>query len=428
LRTTTADAAAPTRYLELVRQNANFRFLWFGQIVSLLGDWFNLIASASLVALLTNSGLAVGTLFTVRMLAPFVISPLAGVAADRYNRKHLLILADLARAVTVFGFLLVRDASQIWLLYALTALQLGLSAFFFPARNAILPDIVPPPSVGTANAISSVTWSVMLAMGAAAGGIVSGTWGIYPAFVIDGLTFLVSALLIAQVRFNAPARDAASSTVRAALLQYRDGLHYFRRHLDILIVTLHKAALAVCFGSTLQVIQVTIATKVFVLGKEGGISMGLLFGTLGVGTGIGPLVARHFIGDRNRLLRVAIALGYLSGALGLAVMAPLMSFPLVLAGTLICGAGNGLIWVFSTQLLLQQIPATIRGRVFATEMAFFTLMAATGPAVVGSFLQTPLEISSVVGWMAAITLLPAILWTLWLLFGRTDPNVQEADE
>ena len=71
----------------LASANANFRYLWLGQIISLLGDWFNLIASAALIAQLTESGLAVGTLFVVRMLAPVLISPLAGVAADRYNRK-----------------------------------------------------------------------------------------------------------------------------------------------------------------------------------------------------------------------------------------------------------------------------------------------------------------------------------------------------
>ena len=74
-------------YLQLMRQNPNFRWLWGGQVVSLLGDWFNLIASAILIAELTGSGLAVGVLFTIRMLAPFAVAPIAGICADRYNRK-----------------------------------------------------------------------------------------------------------------------------------------------------------------------------------------------------------------------------------------------------------------------------------------------------------------------------------------------------
>ena len=111
------SAAAPastglSSYISLIRRNRNYRYLWFGQIVSLLGDWFNLIASAALISALTQSGLAIGGLFVVRFLAPFVVSPVAGVFADRYNRKHLLIAADLGRAIVMMGFLLVREPSQ----------------------------------------------------------------------------------------------------------------------------------------------------------------------------------------------------------------------------------------------------------------------------------------------------------------------------
>jgi MFS family permease len=151
--------------MAILRDNPNFRMLWSGEVVSLFGDWFNLIASAALISHLTQSGLAVGGLFVVRMLAPFLVSPVAGVAADLFNRKHLLVLADLARATIVLGFLFVREPQHVWMLYALTAVQLGLSGFFFPARNALLPDIVNRRELGGANALSSATWSVMLALG-----------------------------------------------------------------------------------------------------------------------------------------------------------------------------------------------------------------------------------------------------------------------
>ena len=191
----------PMGYRELVLRNANFRYLWLGQIISLLGDWFNLVASAALVATLTESGLAVGTLFMVRMLAPFLVSPVAGVVADRYNRKWILILADLGRIFTALGFLMVDEPNEVWLLYLFSVLQLGISGFFYPARSAILPDIVPQHAVGTANALTSTTWSVMLAFGAALGGLVAGTWGLKPAFLIDALTFVLSAWCVARKFF-----------------------------------------------------------------------------------------------------------------------------------------------------------------------------------------------------------------------------------
>src|SRR5262245_45009211 len=123
---TTAPVAS-VGYVTLVRENSNFRYIWIGQIISLLGDWFNLIASASLIATLSQSGTAIAGLFVLRMLAPFLVSPLAGVVADRYNRKYILIASDLCRAAIVFCFLFIRDAEQIWLLYVLTGLQLALS-------------------------------------------------------------------------------------------------------------------------------------------------------------------------------------------------------------------------------------------------------------------------------------------------------------
>ena len=106
------EAKKPVGYLDLVRTNRNFRFLWTGQVISLLGDWFDLIASAALISQLTHSGLAVGSLFVVRMLAPFLVSPLAGVLADRYNRKKLLIIADILRGIIVLGFLYGTDSRR----------------------------------------------------------------------------------------------------------------------------------------------------------------------------------------------------------------------------------------------------------------------------------------------------------------------------
>ena len=405
-------------YGQLVRQNYNFRNLWIGQIISLLGDWFNLIASAALVATLTGSGLAVGALFVVRMLAPFVVSPVAGVVADRYNRRRILIISDIARSVTVFGFLLVREPQHVWLLYALTILQLGISGFFFPTYTAFLPDIVSSRELGTANALSSITWSVMLALGAAIGGLVSGTLGIYAAFVIDGITFLLSAFFIAQIRVNVSLAIDTEQTVSAVIKEYVEGLGYLRRHVDIFVVALHKAFVTLLTWSGVQVAQVTIAERIFTIGEGGSISLGLMFAINGLGTGVGPVVARYFIGDRSQAMRIAIAFSYLISVIGLGVMATLSSFEIVLLGTLLIGIGGGMIWVFSTQLLLQALPGHIRGRVLSTEFALFTLTSAIAAAVTGTALDASLSIAQVLGWTAALTLIPMVLWTLWLIFGK----------
>ncbi|MBK7897130.1 MAG: MFS transporter [Anaerolineaceae bacterium] len=94
-------------YISLLRNNANYRNLWLGNVVSQLGDWFNLIAAAELITEMSNSGVAISYLFLARFLPLFMFSPLAGVLADRYNRRHLMVISDVLRAVIVLGFLIV---------------------------------------------------------------------------------------------------------------------------------------------------------------------------------------------------------------------------------------------------------------------------------------------------------------------------------
>jgi MFS family permease len=405
-------------YVQLVRKNANFRNLWFGQIISLLGDWFNLIASASLIGMLTQSGLAVGGLFVVRLLAPFIVSPIAGVIADRYNRKMILIVADITRALTVLGFLFIREPEQVWMLYVLTAIQLGISGFFFPARSAILPDLVEPRELGAANALSSATWSIMLALGAALGGVVAGSWGIYPAFWIDAGTFLLSAFFVARIVYQ-PTTDAGSSrSIRAALIDYLDGLRYLKRNVDIFVVALLKAAVAFAVAGAFQVIQVRLAEQIYVIGDGGSTGLGIIYAVVGLGTGFGPIGARKFTGDRDKPMRIAIAVAFFITAIGLAIIAPLPSFNLVLFGSFLRGFGSGLIWVFSTQILLQLLPNRVRGRVFSTEFAIQTLMAALTAYLGGWGLDNPaIGITGMMWVMCAFTLVFGILWVLWLLFG-----------
>ena len=406
----------PTGYLSLVRSNPHFRNLWFGQIISLLGDWFNLIASAALISQLTGSGLAIGGLFVVRMLAPFLISPLAGVVADRYNRKHILIASDLLRAVVVLAMLLVRSPGDVWLLYVLTAIQLALGGIFFPTRNAILPDIVKKSELGTANTLSSVTWSVMLALGAALGGLVAGGWGLRPAFVIDSLTFLISALFLRRILYiRPPSTPKVGQAPGSALRELVEGLKYLGNTPAVLVVALHKAAFHLLSSGAYQVVQVRLAEQVFVLGKGGGISLGLLYAAAGIGTGLGPVLARRITQDRPRPLGIAIAVGYALGAAGLLMSAPLASFALVLFGNGLRSFGGGINWVFSTQLLYQLSPDRMRGRVFSTEFALFTLASAIGAAGGGWALDgAGIDLGLLLGLLGLGALLPGILWAFWL--------------
>ena len=402
------ETGKPIGYITLIRQNSNFRWLWCGQLVSLLGDWFNLIASAILIADLTGSGFAIGVLFTIRMLAPFFVAPIAGICADRYNRKHLLIITDIIRVFIVFGFLFIRDENDVWLLYTLTTLLFAVSGFFSPARSAILPDVTTPRELGTANALGAATWSVMLALGAAIGGLTTGLFGSQTAFVIDGLTFVLSAGFLLGIKLPDSSSTATEHQTRARFT----ALRYMRQHPDIFFIAIHKAAIALLLSSGFQVVQIEIAKDHFVIGVGGAISLGLMYCVNGIGSGIGPILARRWTGDRDKPLRISISLGYLIGTLGFAIVAPLFGLVEVLIGGFIRSIGGGIAWVFSTQLLLQRTPNEIRGRIFGTEFALFTLMGGIGTAIIGALLDQ-FETRTILWGMTGLPLIPAVLWWFW---------------
>jgi MFS family permease len=305
------------------------------------------------------------------------------------------------------------------LLYALTAIQLAMTGVFFPTRNAILPEVVTRRELGTANALASATWSVMLAFGAATGGLVAGGWGIYPAFVIDALTFLLSAVFIARVHYRPQGTaEENKASLRNAMRQYIDGLGYLKGHPDILVIALHKAALCLFVAGAYDVIQVAVSTEIFVMGEGGGISLGLIYAVVGVGTGIGPILARHFTGDRDRALRVALVAAYFVMATGLVVASTLANFGVFLLGTFVRAFGGGMLWVFSTQLLLHLVPNEVRGRVFSTEFALMTLAMAMSTASSGWVLdQTSLGITGLLRTLTGVALIPGLLWSLWLVLG-----------
>ncbi|MBT3313019.1 MAG: MFS transporter, partial [Anaerolineae bacterium] len=267
----------PVSYRGLIGKNKNFRNLWLGQIISLIGDWFNLIATAILTANLTQSGLAVGGLFVIRSLAQFISSPIGGMLADRFDRKWILIWSDILRFFIVLGFLFVKDASQIWLLYTLTALQLGISGIFFPTKDAILPDVVVENEIGTANALTSTTWSTMLALGAFLGGQVAGTWGIAPAIILDAFSYLLSAYFIGKIAYTqTTTKNKQPLTPKDVSQQYFEGFRYLAKHQTIFILAIQKASLMLAVSGFNDVIQVELSSKIFVVGEGGSTSLGWL--------------------------------------------------------------------------------------------------------------------------------------------------------
>ena len=366
-------------YLTLLRQNRNYRYLWLGNVVSLLGDWFNLIASAELITDLSNSGVAISSLFLARFLPLFFVSPLAGVLADRYSRRAIMIVSDLLRAMTVLGFLLVRTTEQIWLLYALTILQFVLSALFTPARSAIIANVVPQKDLVTANALDAFTWSSMLALGSFLGGLATAVFGARTAFILDSLTFLLSAWWISRV--IVPSRQA--SVPGGGWFDFIDGFRYLWSVPFILGISLVKAAGSLIWGSV-NVLEVTFANDIYAINaptllaalhiEDGGTAaLGVIYMMSGLGTGLGPLLMRRWLGDSRSRMLWGITIGFALMGSGIVGLGLATTFPSFLLATFTRTVGTGTVWVFSAALLQVLVPDQYRGRVFAFEFAALTL-------------------------------------------------------
>lgn len=402
----------PSGYLELLRSNRNFRQLWLGQIVSQLGDWFNTIALYSLLLQLTGSGRAVGLLLVARFLPSFIVGPLSGMVADRFSRRHVMIVSDILRAIVVLGFLLVRRPEHVWLVYALTILQVSFSTFFEPAKTAAIPSIVSDRELSAANAISSVTWSVMLTLGAAVGGVVTGWFGTDAAFILDSLTYLASALLIAGVSLPPrPARAKTKLTIGKALgiTDTLEGARYVWQRPRVFALMMVKPAWGV--GGGILTLLAVFGEQVFPVGGRAAIGIGILYAARGIGTAIGPITMRRISGETRASMQTVIGTAFLIGGAGYIAFGSANSFALAIIMLMCAHAGGSILWVNSTVLLQRAVEDGFRGRVFAAEFALLTLTMAASNYATGELLDrfhfSPRTVTIAIG---IFFLIPGVLW------------------
>jgi MFS family permease len=352
-----------------LRRNPSFRRIWLGEVASWLGDWFNAIALYTLVQRLTGSPFALGLVFLTKMLPFAVASPLAGLLVDRFDRRRLMIAADLLRAVLVLGFLLVDEPSELYLIYLLTTLQVFLTAVFIPARSASIPNVTTAGELLTANALSAATWSTLLAVGAALGGFATEWLGIRAVFVIDSASYLISAGCIFRSAIPQQTEPGSGPGLGAVLGDAVAGWRYLRAYPDVGRMAFAKATWAVGGGALVYMLAI-LGERV--VGLAPAVGIGVLYAARGLGTGIGPLAVRQWLPDESRwpvMLGVGVAV---SGVTYTAIGAVPWSLWIVLL-VAFAHAPSGANWVASSVLLQKRTVDRFRGRVFATEWLLVTL-------------------------------------------------------
>src|SRR5579859_7043419 len=199
----------------------------------------------------TGRAEVLGIAFVLQVLPQALTGPLAGAINDRLPRKRVMIATDLARAAIVSCMLLVRSPQMVPLVYVLLFLETVMWGMFEPARNAVVPNIVPEEEIIVANTLSGATWSLNLFLGSALGGVVAVWLGRQAVFSLDVLSFLVSAFMLSRMKFSEPHTDILPVRARDLLgfSSILEGIRYVRSRPRLLVTIFVKGGLGVTGAS-----------------------------------------------------------------------------------------------------------------------------------------------------------------------------------
>jgi MFS family permease len=395
-------------FTTLLRVNRNYRFTWFGQVVSEVGDHFNNIAVMSLAMQHANPGLVVTGVFLARAVPMLAAGPIAGVLLDRLDRKRVMIASDLTRAVIALGFVLCIHQKSPLLLYLLSAALMFASPFFTAGRNSILPSIATPDELHTANTMTQTTSWASLTIGAFLGAVGAQN-GFEIAFGFNALSFVISALCISQLRRPGGFKPAAVEKKHreTGLTQYREGISYMRATPLVFGIAMLSVGWA-SGGGAAQILFSLFGEKVF---NAGPLGIGIIWGFAGVGLLIGGAIA-YWLGKRItfRQYKRTIAIAYVIHGGAYVLFSQMPTLALACVFILLSRAAIAVSSVLNFSQLLHHVEDRYRGRVFATleSMQWSTMMLsmmATGAATIS---YSPRTIGA---WAGAISSSTAIFWT-----------------
>ena len=374
-------------YVEFFFSNAKFRRLWAASVISLLGEWFNTIALFFLILEYSGSEFLLGILFSVRMALFAISQPVNGLLADRFNRKSLMLWANILQVGLALSFLLVDGPEDMWWLVTLSGLMMLLHGVYVTAERAALPNIVDEEDLITANAIDSASWSTALCIGAMLGGIVVSIWGTDMAFIIDSYTFLLSSLLLIPLKFSQNIDPKMKGPLfGTALANIKIGWSRIYSDKKLLRIVFAKSSWNLAGAGLAGVFLVLAGSELTGYGAAFG--FGLFFFARGVGTGIGPLLARAIFKDKAKwptligILVTISGLFYLLVGISLDIYLPLTVLLIICAHS--ASGGN---WVLSTVLTQMWVEDEVRGRVFSMDMLILGTSAALSTTIAGYLVE-----------------------------------------
>ncbi len=403
-------------FVGLMRQRY-FARIWWSQMFSQLGDWFSFVALLALVLELTGSGLHVSLVFLATAVPSLLLAPWAGVVADRFNRRRVLIIADVVRVLAIASLLLIRRPEQVWLVYVVQVVGVVANSFFSPCINAAIPQFVERRQLTLANTLLSATNGVVAALSAWLGGVVATLFSREACFAIDSLSFAVSALAILSIKVSFGGRGEAPSQAMGAqtsepqnletqsselqssgsqtsdtqaqnaadsnwLADISSCLRYAWERRTVRSLLLLKAGAGI--GGGVMALLSVVPVQVYGAGDYG---VGVLYGSRGLGVVLGAVGANLAASwSVERRLR-AVASGVL--IMGLFCLAFGWAPALYLGAAAVGGAfwGMGVQWVLTAALLQQEVDDAYLGRVFALDNFAMTCTASVAALLSGLALE-----------------------------------------
>ncbi|MFD8810461.1 MFS transporter [Streptomyces sp. NPDC059627] len=362
----------------------DFRLVTAADLLSSLGDWLLLVAAPYFVLRLTGSTLATGLTLAAETVPALLLGPVAGVFADRWDRRRTMLAIDVLRAATVALMLLVHHPGQVWLIYAALIGESGLGQFFGPARRALVPVLVGRgPRLAAANSVAALVSGTVRLVGGPAGGALYALAGFGPVVALDVASYLVSAILITAVRHRpepAPAQRDGSTVVSRFTSDLRAGAAHLRATPGLPAV--FATASVFLFGNAALTALLVPYTGTVLHAGSG--TLGLLFAALGAGYLAGAPLSRAAAAHLSDRTVMISSLAGLSAVFAVAFNTHDMAWALVLF--VLIGPPGVCFLVTVDTCLARRTPDALLGRVssaYGMLQAAATLAGMLGGAALG---------------------------------------------
>ena len=374
-------------YSQLLRGNRDFRNLFWGQLVSELGNWFNFIAVLGLIRVVSNASPEAAGIFILCRTLPFsLLMPFAGTFADRFSRRRIMIAADLIRCFVALVFLLIAGAEDLWIAYLGTILLSTGAAFFEAAKNAAVPNISGSDGLFAGTALMFSSRFLLMAIGSALGGAAAAIFGYKIAFIINALSFLFSAYSVWLIPEEATSEkpkeigEKGRAEKMSFWAELKEGVYYFWREPFVMTIILMNIIWATG-GGAINIVFERLG-GVFFAEKENwnpDLAVSLLWVASGIGLTAGMLIAHRvegFIAIR-KITGAFIGWSLIIHGILFSVAGFMPNLWLVLFFTLVSRLIVGVEYAVQETMFQRALPDYIRGRISTidrgAEITMFSL-------------------------------------------------------